>query len=169
MKNQNAHILKNSADDLPNKIAQLMQREELFQLVQPYIDNHFEKLAFAVISSMNTDKLTAISNLRKNPHKTFLIAKSEYVHRFRGGIVHMENAYDKSYALFLRSLNNALRVKGKMANGNKGKRQPARNQVATPNAHAYHQRLEAVIKIVNLFVQRYSDEYNKIRQHLFMH
>lgn len=174
-KPRNFHGIKQNVADLPKIIEKLLKHEEYFNLLQPYIDDYFEKLEYEVISGLNADKLKAISLLPKKSRQTHLIAKAGVLHRFREGVVHMEFAYAKSYQLFVRGMDVALKIKTRKASGRvkgaigaKGKRQlPKKSVLAQPNPHAHQQRIDEVLKLVNLFEKRYTDEYNKIRGQLF--
>lgn len=147
---QNSHAILQNAENLPKIIDELLEQVELFDLLQPYIDDYFEKLNFEVINGLNGDKLKAISHLGKKPLQAYLIGKSDLLHRFREGVVHMETAYAEFYQLFVQELVKPLRM-------------------AQPNPKAHQHRVRRVKEIVNLFAERYTNEYNKIRKRLFPH
>lgn len=167
---RNLHASKKDADNLLKLITELLANEDFFELLQPYIDDDFEKLEFDVINGLNADKLKAISHLRRNPHAAFLIAKSELLHRFREGVVHMETAYADLYHLFQRDMDNVLKTGEQKSNGKVAKKKPKlpkKALVAQTNPHSHRERVEMVVRSVNLFAKLYIDDYNKIRKHLF--
>lgn len=144
----------------------MLEREDYFEMLQPYIDDDFEKLEFDVVNGLNADKLMAISHLRKNSRAAYLIAKAELLHQFREGVVHMETAYADLHKLFERDLDVALKMGEKKPKGGMTKRNPRlpkKALVAHSNPHAHRERIENVVKAINMFAKRYTDEY----QHLF--
>lgn len=151
-------------------ITELLAREDFYEMLQPYIDDDFEKLEADVINRLNADKLNAISQLKRSPPAAFLIAKAELLHQFREGVVHMETAYTEFYQLFQRGMDIALKKGEKPAItkvAKKNPRLPKKSLVARPNPHAHQERVDNVVRNINLFTKRYTDEFSKIRKQWF--
>lgn len=169
----NSHAIKQKAETLPELITELLEHEEFFSLLPPYIDDYFEKLEIEAIKGLNAAKLKAvshISHLRQNSRKAFLIAKSDLFHRYREGVIHMETAYTNHYKSFKRGMDKALKTDTKKSNAKakKGKRKLPKKPMATQaNPHAHQQRVNKVVEAVNSFATQYTGEINNIRRELF--
>lgn len=183
---EDPHDISQTAEELPKIIADLMENKEYFRLLQPYIDNYFEKLMFQVIHKLNVDKLKAIDHLKQDSRREYLLAKAEWIHRFREAIFYMENTFVKLYKIFVRDLGKALNTKAKKAkkgkNAKKAKKAkkvkkakkggakhktPKEPMLSQTEPDAYKKRVDEIVKLVGVFAKRYSEEYDKIHRQWF--